>query len=239
MGHPQPKLVDTPHYHLWTDALHLRALAHQARNRWDRGTYVRSTLINASTTLEVACNEAIEVTDVDCSFRKNLDKAIDQKNLPELDWSQGIWKEVSQLLVLRKEMVHQGISDQNRFAESGKADEAIDVCRNAIKAIYAHAGKAAPDWVDDHFDPGFEEKPSVSIQLAMDPGRADPQYPDTVRIAYVYKDQERIYGNFPPGTDHKPLLDNLPQSVRVPISSVRAYRGNDLIEERELSIREN
>jgi hypothetical protein len=55
-----PKLVDTPHYHLWTDALHLRALAHHARNQWDRGTYVRSALIVAWTSLELACDDALD-----------------------------------------------------------------------------------------------------------------------------------------------------------------------------------
>jgi hypothetical protein len=35
------KLIENNHYHIWTDALHARALAHEASNRWDRGTYVR------------------------------------------------------------------------------------------------------------------------------------------------------------------------------------------------------
>jgi hypothetical protein len=36
-------------------------------------------------------------------------------------------------------------------------------------------------------------------------------------------------GHFPPGTDHKPLLDDLPRIVRVSISSVRAYRFEELL----------
>lgn len=239
MRHFQPKLVETPHYHLWTDALHLRALAHQARNRWDRGTYVRSTLIDGCIALEIACNDALEATDIGHSFRKNLDAAIDRKNLPRLDWSQGVWQGVSEIRRLRNEFMHQGISNKHRFAEASQADKAIEVCRNAIKAIYAHVGKAAPDWVDDHFDPGFEENPSASLHLTVDRGRFDPQHPDTVRIVYVYKDQERIYGNFPPGTDPKPLFDELIRQIRAPISSLRAYRGNDLLEERELLMRGN
>jgi hypothetical protein len=239
MGDFQPKLVDTLHYHLWTDALHLRTLAHQARNRWDRGTYVRSTLIAAWTTLETACNDALGVKDIGYSFCRNLNAAIDQKNFPKLDWSQGVWQKASELLTLRKEFVHQGISNRHRFAQSDQADKAINGCRDAIKAIYTHVGKAAPAWVDDDYDPGFEEKPGGSFNLSVIRGGADPNHPDTVRIVYVYKDQERLDGNYPPGTDHKPLLDDLIRRMRVPISNVRAYRGNDLLEERELLMRGN
>ncbi|MBW2165402.1 MAG: hypothetical protein JRG74_04680 [Deltaproteobacteria bacterium] len=39
-----PKLVESNHYHLWTDALHDRKLTHQTSNKWDRGAYVRWTM---------------------------------------------------------------------------------------------------------------------------------------------------------------------------------------------------
>ena len=55
------------------------ALAHQARNRWDRGTYVRCVLTNTWTALEMACNDALDVTDIGYSFRKKLDSAVEQK----------------------------------------------------------------------------------------------------------------------------------------------------------------
>jgi hypothetical protein len=238
------KLVNTFHYHLWTDALHLRAIAREAGNRWNRGTYVRCTLTNAWTVLETACNDALDVTDIGYSFRKNLDRAVEQKKLPSLDWSQGIWKDVTNLQQLRKEFVHQGISDRNRFAEASQADMAIDVCRRAIKAIYAHTGKpAAAVWVDDDFDPGFDIDKGLSISISGDcmliEAGADPNHRDTIRAAYVYKDKEHISGCYPVGTDHKPLIDDLVRSIRVPISAVRAYRGNELLEERKLLMRGN
>lgn len=47
------KLIENNHYHIWTDALHARALSHEASNRWDRGTYVRWTLMTAWIALEI------------------------------------------------------------------------------------------------------------------------------------------------------------------------------------------
>jgi hypothetical protein len=154
-----------------------------------------------------------------------------QKCLPRLDWSQGIWQEVTNLQQLRKEFVHKGISDRNRFAEASQADMAIDVCRRAIKAIYAHTGKAAAVWVDDDSDPGFDKGPSNSGHGILIAAGADPNHRDTIRAAYVYKDKEHISGCYPAGTDHKPLLDDLVRRMRVPISAVRAYRGNELLQE--------
>ena len=70
-----PKIVEGPHYHLWTDALHARALAKQANNRWDRGTYVRWTVTTAWTVLEMACEDALETPGIGRRFKENRDAA--------------------------------------------------------------------------------------------------------------------------------------------------------------------
>ena len=36
--------VDSSQCHLWTDALHIRQLAREAPDKWDRGTYVTKPL---------------------------------------------------------------------------------------------------------------------------------------------------------------------------------------------------
>src|SRR5438093_1319696 len=96
------KLVTDHHYHLWTDALHARALAHQARNKWDRGTYVRWATTTAWTVLEVACQNALNDPKISYRFRENLDAAIAGQKLGPLDWSSGTWKAVSELHATRK-----------------------------------------------------------------------------------------------------------------------------------------
>ena len=70
-----PKVVENPHYHLWTDALHACALAHEAHNKWDRGTYVRWAVTTSWTVLEIACQDALEERNISYSFRRNLNAA--------------------------------------------------------------------------------------------------------------------------------------------------------------------
>lgn len=70
------KIVENAHYHIWTDALHGRALARQAQNRWDKGTYVRWVIMTAWTAFEMACEDGLEKPGIGRSFRRNLDNAI-------------------------------------------------------------------------------------------------------------------------------------------------------------------
>ena len=91
------KIIDSPHYHIWTDALHARALAHQAKNKWDRGTYVRWVVTTAWTALEIACQDALNQPSISYSFKKNLDEAIAQQNFKKIVWGSGIWQRVTAL----------------------------------------------------------------------------------------------------------------------------------------------
>jgi hypothetical protein len=82
MSHP--KIVTSPHYHLWTDALHGRALARDAHNKWDRGTYVQWTVTTSWTVLEIACQDALGEPNISYSFRRNLDASIKAQGIPAL-----------------------------------------------------------------------------------------------------------------------------------------------------------
>jgi hypothetical protein len=93
--------------------------------------------------------------------------------------------------------------------------------------------------VDDDSDRGFDKGPSNSAHGMLIAAGTDPNHPDTIRATYVYKDKEHESGCYPAGTDHMPLLDDLVRRIRVPISAVRAYRGNELLEERKLLMRGN
>jgi hypothetical protein len=75
----------------------------------------------------------------------------------------------------------------------------IDVCRRAIKAIYAHVGKTAPVWLDDDDDPGIDEEECLAQSVAMR-SDADPNDPNTIRLAYAYKDSEHVCSYYPPGS---------------------------------------
>jgi hypothetical protein len=94
--------------------------------------------------------------------------------------------------------------------------------------------------VDDNTDPGFQEEQQFGIAnfTVTGPG-VNPNAADTIRITIVYKDEERTTQYCSADTNYKPLLDEIIQLTRVPISAVRAYRGTQLLEERDLLMRGN
>jgi hypothetical protein len=96
-----PKLITTSHDHLWTDALHARELARQARNDWDRGAYVRWAVNTAWTAFESACGDALGATGLGNRFKEKMNGAISNLSLPALDWSQGLWQKVLKIYELR------------------------------------------------------------------------------------------------------------------------------------------
>jgi hypothetical protein len=66
---------------------------------------------------------------------------------------------------------------------------------------------------------------------------ADETHPDVVKIAHVYRGQEYVSEILPPGTDPEPHVASLLRHVTVPISAVRIYRGQTLIEDRQIPMR--
>jgi hypothetical protein len=217
-----PKVVESPHYHVWTDALHARALAHQAQNRWDRGTYVRWAITTSWTVLEMACEHALQTNGIGRRFRENLNSALSQLGLASIDWGSGTWQQIAELHRVRKELVHVNPSQASLFMDAVSADTAIVTIRNAIKDIYVRAGGSAPRWLEDDDDRGWDSGLGASAHATAIHAGANPHSPDAIRIGYVYKDKEYINSVFPSGTDPEPKL---------------ADEGQTLIVDRELSMR--
>jgi len=232
-----PELVDTPSNHLWTDALHARALASQTSNKWNRDTYVRWTVTTAWTAFEIVCMDAVEVGRLGIRFKEKLDAAIKTMSRPKLNWESGIWQEVTKVYELRKEYVHAGVRNGHIFREAAEADWAIDTLREAIKTIYGHAGKSAPVWIDDNEDPGWDIEPRSMGHLTITHAGANIDESDTVKIIYVYNGKEYIAEVLPSGADTSSNVKNLISNIRVPISAVRVYKGIQLIEEQKLRMR--
>jgi len=232
-----PKIVITPHYHLWTDALHARALAHQARNAWDRGSYVRWTVNTAWTAFETACKDSLGATGLGNRFKETLNDAISGLSLPPLDWGKGLWQDVLKIYQLRKDYVHVALPQSRLFADVSEADDTISTLRDAIKAIYLHAGKTSPPWVDDDYDRGWDDGGGSFGHPTVRRQNTDETHPDVIKIAHVYKGNEYVNEILPPGTDPEPYIQNLLSNTAVPISAVRVYRGNNLIEDRTIPMR--
>jgi len=227
------KLVENNHYHIWTDALHARALAHGAGNRWDRGTYVRWSLMTAWIALEIACQDALKEPKISYSFKDNLNKVIEEKSLPKLDWTQGVWQQVLTLQKLRKDCVHRFSQEADLFPDASVADNAIAIARQGITAIYQHVGEREPHWIMDDTDQGWAIKGgfSVSGNMYTTPPGVDENAPDTIKVTYIYKDKESIRDVLPPETDPNPYVDRLIETIGLPISGAKVYRGKELIQE--------
>ncbi|MEX2374374.1 MAG: hypothetical protein WD942_02160 [Dehalococcoidia bacterium] len=235
MGYP--KIVEDAHYHIWTDALHGRALARQAKNKWDRGTYVRWTVTSAWTALETACDHALHVTGIARRFKENLDTAVSAAGLLPLDWGSGIWQEVRQLQAMRKGFVHLTVDQEQLFPAIELADSALDVARRAITAIHLHAGQPVPDWIEDDDDRGWQASGTDEATATVYKRGVDPEDPETIRIGFVKNGSEHIDSYLPAETDIDEAVDDLMSRLQVPVSAVFAYQGPELRKYQEIKWR--
>ena len=227
------KLIENNHYHVWTDALHARALSHEASNRWDCGTYVRWTLMTAWIALEIACQDALKESKISYSFKDNLNKAIKEKALSKLDWGQGTWQQVLALQKLRKNCVHRFSLESDLFPDASVADNAIAIARQAITTIYKHVGENAPPWINDDTDQGWANKGGFNLfaNAYTTPSGVDENAPETIKVTYTYKDNECIRDVLPAETDPNPYVDRLIETIGLPISGIKVYRGKEVIQE--------
>jgi hypothetical protein len=235
MSHP--KIVTSPHYHLWTDALHARALAREAKNKWDRGTYVRWAVTTLWTVLEIACQDALAEPSISYSFRKNLDASIEAQGLASLDWSSGLWQRVIKLQKMRKGYMHRFLFEADLFPSTTRADEAIDIVRNAVVAIYSHVGRPVPAWIQDVDDRGWDHGRGGGVTATLIHAGVSEEDPKAIKICFVHGGKEKLTEVLPAGTDFAPYVKDLIRRVRVPISAVRVYEGALLVHETETTMR--
>ncbi|MBI5656684.1 MAG: hypothetical protein HZC44_07650 [Geobacter sp.] len=233
-----PKFVNSYHYHLWTDALHARALARQARNRWDRGTYVRWCVVTAWTVLEIACQEATGVKDISYSFKKNLDSALTALNLPPLDWGSGTWQRVRTLQETRKGYMHRFLEENDLFVAASTADQAIEATREAIREIYLHCQRMVPAWVGDDEDRGWDHGDLYANCVLLRAGASESDE-RCARIYLLREGREELCEVLPPDIDPTPYVDEIEKSIVAPTNEIRVYRGLHIVLSRALRMRGN
>lgn len=233
-----PKQIDDNHYHLWTDVLHARKLSHQTLNKWDRGSYVRWTVIISWTVLEIACQESLNEPNISYSFKRNLDQALSNQNKSPLNWGQGIWQKVIQLQTLRKNYVHRFIAETDLFPDCSVADEAVNVVREAVIALSEHVNTSVPDWIEDDSDRGWETVGLTDVAHAsVVKAGASHDDPNSIKVTYVHEGQEHLSDLLSPNTDYQPYVDTIQKNIKVPISEIRVYKGETVIYEKKLIMR--
>jgi hypothetical protein len=233
-----PKVVQSSHYHLWTDALHARALARQAHNKWDRGTYVRWCVNTAWTALEVACQDATGDSAISYRFREKLDSALNRLGLSPLDWEKGLWQKVTGLQERRKDFVHRFVAETDLFLPAHLADEAIHTARDAIVAIYQHTNRPIPPWTADDEDRGWDSgRKSFASATAIHAGASEDNQCLYVRV--IAGGRESTSHVLPRDTDWRPYCEDVIRRTQVPIERVRVYRGTELVHDEPTNMRGN
>lgn len=216
------RLIDNVAYHVWTDALHARELARKAKDPWNRGTYVRWAVASAWLAFEAACEDALSTSGLGTRFKERVNEAVTLLKLPALDWSQGLWSNVLKMFGWRKDYVHPRIPRNRLWALVAEAEEAIQVLRAATKAIYLHAGKAEPKWVEVDEDWG-DPRGGVPDVLHLDPGVEDST-PGALIITFVFRGEERPVRIMRPGSGWESEVKKMIANPGVPIKRIAVYR---------------
>ncbi len=231
------KIVESRHYHVWTDALHARALSHQANNAWDRGTYVRWTVNTAWTVLEIACQDALDDKNISYRFRDNLDEAIKRKFFDPLDWGSGIWQSVLILQEQRKGYLHRFLAEKDLFPEAAFADNAIVIVRAAVESIYRHVGRPYPTWIQDDNDRGWDSGKSSTATLTGIHAGASSDDPNCVHVTFTHNGKEGTAHVLPPGSDYEEYVEDLKAHANVPISRIVVRQGGNILYEEDVQMR--
>lgn len=231
------KIVENPHYHVWTDALHGRQLAREAKNKWDAGTYARWSLFSSWTALEIACQLALDDVSISYSFKQNIDEAMLNKGVtPPIMWGEGLWQKVTMIQTRRKEFTHQIIGKDQLVTDVQVSENAILVIRDAIKDIYKRCGKIYPAWIDDDSDSGFDHgAPQFSATLSCD--YYDPQAPDAIFVSFVLDGREHHYATYSPTESLEPIFNDIVKNTHRPVSKVIAKQFGNILREKDFSTR--
>ena len=230
------KSVESPHYHVWTDALYARFLAQAATNDWDRGSLVRWCVGSAWTAFELSAEDALGTHDLGNRFKERFDDAVSDRNLPPVDWGQGIWQATMRIYGLRKKYIHAVATQADLFPDLAIANDAIVTLRAAVKAVYSVVGKPQPDWVEDDTVPADPKGATATLTLFRGI-RPDDRNPHRIRVTFVYRGVEHEDTVFAPGSDPLPRMEEVLRTTTVPITCVRAYEGDDVLHEWQVKMR--
>jgi len=236
----KPVIVDSTQCHLWTDALHARQLAREARNKWDRGTYIRFCIVYAWITLETSCQEALENRKIGYSFKDDIDKALRESGISSINWGSGVWQRVIGIQNIRKNFVHRFHQLNEMFPEVVVADDAIITIQEAVKDIFSIAGKDSPTWIDIMNVRGWDKESNFGIATISQAHHGSSfEDPNTRRVYMVVGGEKKLTSVFPSGYDTSDTVNQLIGSVSIPIQAIRVYDCGELVEDYIVMMRGN
>jgi len=157
--------------------------------------------------------------------------------LPPLDWGSGLWQKVIKIRKTRNNYVHRFLQERDLFPSAEVADYAVDVIRDAVLSIYEHSQRVPPIWIHDNEDIGWDKGRAVDGNFTLIKAGAALNDPNSIRIYYIRENKEHLHEVLPPDTDPQSYLEDLIRHVTVPISGVRAYKGDKIVIEKTVPIR--
>lgn len=224
--------IDSTEYHLWTDVLHAKELSHQARNKWDRSSYVRWCIITGWTVLEMVFRQVLNNEKIGYSFKENVNQAVEDLGLPKINWGKGTWQKILHLRDVRKEYIHTKLEKEKLFLDSSYADDYVNGIQEGIIAIYGHANKPIPKWVYYFEDRGWDFGNGSMGHATLIRQGAQREDPQSIIVTYVYKGREFESDILPFDADYLKVVQGLADSIRIPITCIKVYqRGNVIYEE--------
>lgn len=233
----QSRSVESPHYHVWTDALRGRDLAQTARDEWDRGTFVRWSISSAWTAFEHAVNDALDLPPTGTKFWPNFDDGCRKLGIVPPRRDCGLWQQVAQIQKRRNAYTHLNVVDQSTLLlkDATQAEETIKRLREAVQDLHVRLKDQPPEWIEDNVLPKYPTGGGGALTVGH--GGFDKDDPDVIQVRYQYKDRERTSHILPPGTDPTRYMEQTIKQIAVPISAVRAYRGSTLVKEIRVRMR--
>lgn len=211
-----------------------RYRAELSQCRWDRGVYIRWTVITAWMAFGRACGHAVDDPEVSRNIKVRLPRALTAKGLQSIDWSHGLWKEVNGVRLQRVIYTHGECTTEELFGELQVAENGITVLRRGIIDLYDRVGKDHPGWVDCDKVP-HRLGGSSAWGTVVSGGVEDD--PGALRIVAVFGDAEWDSRLLRSDEDLWPHVEQLILNINVPITAIRIYKGNSLMEELPIRIR--
>lgn len=231
--------IDSSYHHLWSDALHFQALANQTHNKWDRGTYVRASINFAWTAFESACSVMLNLDEqvrLGGRFKDNFNTAIKAKG-ESINWGAYPWKNVLDIYQKRKNYTHKLLTESELFENEKTSSESIDILRYALTDLSRILKTEFPYWAELTRENGWADSFFGIAHAYITPKNFDVNSPNAIRMTYTSQGEEHILRYLHNEDEYMDHLQQLLDSAKVPISTVRLYRGDEMLIENEFRMR--
>lgn len=170
-------------------------------------------------------------------FKEDVNNAVSNLGLSEVDWGKGIWQKILQLKEVRKKYIHTNPNRDKLFLDCSLSDYYVYGIQQGIIAIYEHAEKPLPKWVYYFDDRGWDYgEGSIAHGTVIREG-ANEEDTNSIIVKYVYKGKEYKSEILPPNADYLSVVSDIADNIRIPITHIKVYQRCEVIFEKQVIMR--